>query len=348
MTIAFHSNQLSIRGTEVALYDYAHNAETILGHRAIIVTKASGKHDDTALQKFHQRFTVLTYQDLPDLEQQLAAAGCLAMYAIKSGDNDGLLPHGVENWVHTVFRICDPHGDVYAYVSDWLAADHRAGQGRYPAVPHMVYWDHTAVPDLRHQLGIAPEAVVIGTYGGAESFDLHFARRAVLGAAQQREDLVFLFLNTHPFGAAAQGRLRLYRSAWQDALARFGPLAKQMPNVRFLPGTADMAYKQQFIATSDAMLHARAIGESFGLAIAEFSLMNKPVMTYAAQDLDCDKAHLAMLGSKALTYADEQGLTQLLLGFKPQPEKDWNAYRDYNPEAIMQRFQNVFVHKMQR
>ena len=28
--IAFHSNQLGIRGTEVALYDYAHFNETIL------------------------------------------------------------------------------------------------------------------------------------------------------------------------------------------------------------------------------------------------------------------------------------------------------------------------------
>jgi len=34
--IAFHSNQLSIRGTEVALYQYAKYNEEILGNKSVI------------------------------------------------------------------------------------------------------------------------------------------------------------------------------------------------------------------------------------------------------------------------------------------------------------------------
>ena len=35
--IAFHSNQLSLTGTEVALYDYAKNNEDLLGNDSFIV-----------------------------------------------------------------------------------------------------------------------------------------------------------------------------------------------------------------------------------------------------------------------------------------------------------------------
>jgi hypothetical protein len=40
----------------------------------------------------------------------------------------------------------------------------------------------------------------------------------------------------------------------------------------FLPGSADLDYKVQFINTCDGMIHARGIGESFGLAYGEFSI----------------------------------------------------------------------------
>ena len=39
--IAFHSNQLCIRGTEVALFDYAHYNETILGNKSYIISDAN-------------------------------------------------------------------------------------------------------------------------------------------------------------------------------------------------------------------------------------------------------------------------------------------------------------------
>ena len=36
MNIVFHSNQLSLRGTEVAIYDYARYNEEYLGNNSII------------------------------------------------------------------------------------------------------------------------------------------------------------------------------------------------------------------------------------------------------------------------------------------------------------------------
>ena len=57
----------------------------------------------------------------------------------------------------------------------------------------------------------------------------------------------------------------------------------------------------RFFATCDAMLHAREEGETFGMAVAEFSLRNKPVITYNGSG-QYDNAHVRMLGSKALLY----------------------------------------------
>ena len=63
MNIVFHSNQLSIRGTETALYDYAHYNETLLGNVSYIMAPANS--DMASYEKFLQRFgdRVILYTD---------------------------------------------------------------------------------------------------------------------------------------------------------------------------------------------------------------------------------------------------------------------------------------------
>ena len=39
------------------------------------------------------------------------------------------------------------------------------------------------------------------------------------------------------------------------------------------------AEKSRFLYACDAMIHARADGETFGMAVAEFSVHNRPVLT---------------------------------------------------------------------
>ena len=56
MKIAFYSNQLCLRGTEIALYSYADYNEKLLGNESIIVSQPS--RDLTALPKFKNRFNV--------------------------------------------------------------------------------------------------------------------------------------------------------------------------------------------------------------------------------------------------------------------------------------------------
>ena len=67
MKIAFHSNQLGIRGTEVALYDYALGNRDILGNESIIISDANA--DLTTLDKFKTQFPVYLYNNFDEVEQ---------------------------------------------------------------------------------------------------------------------------------------------------------------------------------------------------------------------------------------------------------------------------------------
>ena len=307
--IAFHSNQLSLRGTEVALYDYARYNEELLGNTSVIVSKAEDKNSsDLVVEKFNKRFKVFLYKDFSEVEKFLEDQGVDIFYAIKAGYQDGVFSSGRKTAVHAVFRHHDPHGDVYAYVSEWLGNKYKS-----PFVPHMITLPDVD-GDLRQELGIPKDAIVFGRHGGAETFDIKWARRVVKRVLRKRDDIYFLFLFTNKF--------------------------TDHKNVIHLPGNQDLEYKVKFINTCDAMLHARRVGETFGLAIGEFSIKNKPVFTYGGKTKEA--AHLHMLGDKAITY-NRWNLFKKIMEFKPDPSKDWNAYRAYNPETVMQQFKKVFI-----
>jgi hypothetical protein len=122
----------------------------------------------------------------------------------------------------------------------------------------------------------------------------------------------------------------------------FAPFA-QHERLIFLPGNSDMQYKMRFINTADGMIHARGIGESFGLACGEFSIKNKPVMTYA---MSPQRSHIEILGDKALLYKGRNDLEVLLMDFNQQVQhqKNWDAYsKDFASIAIMPKFEEVFI-----
>jgi hypothetical protein len=120
------------------------------------------------------------------------------------------------------------------------------------------------------------------------------------------------------------------------------PFAKH-ERILFLPGNADLMYKVKFINTCDGMIHARGIGESFGLACGEFSLKRKPVITYS---MSPQRSHIDILGDKGIFYKGRRELAEIFSNFTPQVqyEKNWDAYsKKYSPEVIMNQFNNVFI-----
>jgi hypothetical protein len=113
--------------------------------------------------------------------------------------------------------------------------------------------------------------------------------------------------------------------------------------VRFLPGSPDLDFKVRFINTCDAMLHARRLGESFGLACAEFSIRNRPVLTYARS---LHRHHINVLADKAFLYGGRKSLLKLLLELAPADitDLDWDCYSElYTPERVMRQFENTLI-----
>jgi hypothetical protein len=305
-TILFHENQLGFRGTTVSSYDYALYNETFLGNKSIICVPQHS-NDLSALNKFRQKFSVFLYKNL----EELFTIKHDIFYSIKYGHNDGIINPNVKSCVHVVFPCEDPHGNVYAYVSKWLSENMG---NRHPYVPHMIN-----LPDLnenfRDKLNINKEKFVFGWYGG-NNFEIEFARKAVIDCATNRKDCVFLFMNQDPFC--------------------------KLENVIFLQPTYDVATKVMFINTCDAMIHARERGETFGIAIGEFSSKNKPIITYSESP---EKNHIKVLGQKGIYYKNYNELSKILKNIDKNQIKDndWNCYKEFNPESVMNIFNNIFV-----
>jgi hypothetical protein len=90
------------------------------------------------------------------------------------------------------------------------------------------------------------------------------------------------------------------------------------------------------------MIHARERGETFGLAIAEFSSKNKPVITYYNSPERC---HIDILGDKGIYYTDYTSLYNILSNIQLSDIKDknWNCYQNFTPENVMNKFNQVFL-----
>ncbi|VAX37217.1 hypothetical protein MNBD_UNCLBAC01-814 [hydrothermal vent metagenome] len=111
MKIAFHSNQLCERGSEIALYDYVYFNEKLLNNRSVII---SNKNNDlSALEKFQQQFQVFLYDDFCEVDRFLKKEGFDIFYTIKMGKNDGIVSTVCKKVVHCVFCADDPHGDMF-------------------------------------------------------------------------------------------------------------------------------------------------------------------------------------------------------------------------------------------
>jgi len=316
-TIAFHSNQLSLTGTETALFDYAKGNEEILGNKSIVLFNRENKNNHpAAIEKFSNRFDVVAYDNFLELDQDLKKFSATLMYMIKSGKNDNLISRQVPTMVHAVFPTnpLQAHGASYAFVSEWLSR--RCSANCIPSVPHIVELPKIE-GNLRTDLGIQNHEKVIGSYGGQYNFDIADARSAVRELAVTRAELRFLFMNTEPFIDHA--------------------------NVIFLPGNADVSYKVKFINTCDAMLHGRRLGESFGLACAEFSIRNKPIITYKYNK---HTHHHDVLAEHGRYFSDKKSLISIIDSIDPVNIKgeNWDCYSDkYNRVRVMELFDRHLI-----
>jgi hypothetical protein len=307
MRVLFHSNQLGIRGTEIALYDYAHYNETILGNESYIAVPMGS--DMSAHDKFVRRFgfdRILLYDDFTEFCSNLVNIFKIThAYFIKGGANDGKLVPGIKNIVHAVFDGSQPHGDHYVAVSKWLGDKYKIDY-----LPHIVSLPKET-EDFRDFIGIKKDAIVFGRHGGYSQFDVPYLD-IIKDVCASRGDIVFLLMNTAPL------------NVYHDRIIHVDP-------------EIDLVTKTRFINTCDAMIHGRMEGETFGLAIAEFLHQDKPVIT----NIDGrDRNHIHMLGSEGFYYETSEELKTILLSFEKKKYYMRHLVKDFTPEEVMKKFKS--------
>jgi hypothetical protein len=330
----------SLRGTEVAIYDYAVANEEILRNKSIILIQMSYQHNQQVIKKFRERFEVYFYSSVEDIEKIMKLCKCKVLYTIAYGErrvNDPTLSiNGVyKTALHCVFSMSDPHGDTYIPISEYLAEKYHTNKNA--VVPHMISLkvENLALKSstLRNKLGIPDNAVVFGRHGGYETFNVPFVHQVITSVINKCDsknelsclhdsssDIYFIFINTHKF--------------------------IEHSHIKFLPPITSDEDKLAFITSCDAMIHARADGETFGIACGEFSVCNKPVITCVCGDT----AHIDILGDRCITYTNSTELEKILVNFneiKQKKEEElkkkyvdkldvWNAYSEnYSAEPVI-------------
>ncbi|WP_181705407.1 glycosyltransferase [Chthonobacter rhizosphaerae] len=311
MKVAFDAEKFTERGTTVANFDYAAGCAR-MGIEPVILYERDGEHIDAARRRFEGLFDLIPYASRAELARIVRENRCDVYYKLKFDYNDLHVVEGVPNMVHCAFDFDHPHGDVYAYVSEWLS-DH-VSNGRRPFVPHIVELPEPQ-RDHRAEWGIPEDALVVGRYGGYRQFDVDFAHQSVARALEGRPDIWFVFVNTEPF-------IRHERVLFKGAVV-------------------DPQAKSDYIATCDVMLHARSIGETFGLSIAEFAYHNRPFLCWIGGR---DRNHLRMQSDKSFIYRDGADLTRKLLKLRREDcRRQGGPLRSFRSEAVMPQFRDVFL-----
>ena len=316
MKIAFLENKLTLRGTSINLYEYAHYNETILGNESIIITRPydyvilSDTYDmdnSLAYDKFNKRFKVFYYYDKLDIVKILIENQIDVVFISKSGNaNDGLVFNSCKSIIHCVFETQFPHGTIYTCISDYLNIIHNTN---IPVLPYIVRV-HDTNENLKKELEIPEQALVFGTYSGLDCFNIQYIRDTVIDVASHNPNIFFIFMNIYEFGPKLQ-------------------------NVKFLKGTDDMEYKRKFINTCEAMIYGRYEGETFGLACGEFSLCNKPVI--ARKTKSGSEVHI--LKDKIILHDNSEELKNILLNWdKFKIDVSDNGYKQFTPENVMKIF----------
>jgi len=315
MKVAFHSRLLTERGSEGAMLDYARLNRVILGNESIICLPHRSEYaGNQLLKKWQEEFSVILYRNKNDLGAKLRREKVESIYLTKPGPDDGFLVPGFRNCVHAQFLCDEFHGDAYAYLSSWMSRVMTGREGSF--VPFFVP-QFVSEEDLRGKLGIPKGAKVFGRHGGWDTFNIHFARRAVVEHARNYKEDHFLFLNTEPIHEA-----------------------NNLANIHYLSATVDPVEKAKFLATCDAMLHARRHGETFGLAVGEFAVLGKPVITFSESR---ERAHLEMLGEKSLAYKCKEELLKILREFQPRTIRGTEYEKYADPKFVMEVFQRKFL-----
>ena len=211
-------------------------------------------------EKFKESFQIIEIDDINDMKIHIEKFNLTHFYTLTHGGkdiynfNDRLLWQNCKTIKHCVFNASVKDADINLVISSEVCKNTEV-------LPHMIDLPK-CTENLRDNLKITNDKIVIGNYGGSDSFNISYVHKAIIRYLSVHENIIFLFMNNKTFN-------------------------HKKKNIIYLPMNVDTMYKIKFINTCDCMLHARDMGESFGIAIGEFIVNNKPVITCRSNIHNC-------------------------------------------------------------
>ncbi len=315
MNIGFYIDEMNFRGVANSTYQYALHNIKILKNRSIIFYNTKNfRNKKEVINKFKKKFNLIGVSNFKEIDLYKIKFNLNYLYTQKSGDRDEWVSRNIKTLIHAVYpqKLSQLHGHRYAYISEWLS--NKFSNKKIPFVPLITETKKTSA-NLKKKLKINKKSLVFGCHGGDSSFDMKFAQHAVLEIAKKRKDIFFIFLNINKFCNHSR--------------------------VIFLKGTTDENYKKKFINTCDAMIYGRSLGESFGLACAEFAVQKKDILSYK---FNRHRSHEYSLEKKNyLEYSSYSSLLKLLNNYNLKKKRYNSKYSSYSKKRVMKDFKNTFL-----
>ena len=247
MNIGFFSRHFTERGTEVALFDYALYNKKLLNNKSYIICFTLEKQINTGFpiqrvtyDKFKSEFPIIEINDIFEIKDIIKKYDLSFFYTLTyGGENDIYQFQNTNLWEncktikHCVFDTNYPESDFYISISNHLNEKNKTD---IPVIPHIVNLPDLS-DNLKNELNIPNDAIVLGRYGGKEQFNIPFVHETIKEFLKFNENVYFLFMNTAIFYKHKQ--------------------------IIYLNSNIELEFKVKFINTCDAMIHARREGETF-------------------------------------------------------------------------------------
>jgi len=344
--LLIHSDALSLRGDTTNSQSISIYLKLFYGIDSVVVAPSSQKQNSFLRinDLLSQGINVQLYDTQNHLNKIAQLENVTHSYFLTSGKYSNLWIPDTKHLVHAVFNWYEPHGDVYAYVSEWLylkaTKDQRTRDFmeieqervltsspfrlfrncKVTWVPHTVVAKKGNGDQFRDKYSISSKFRIVGRIGGYDQFNDKAAMLGISKVLSKTKNIKFVFVNTKRF--------------------------LDHPQVQYIDALNDND-KWDFYDAGDLFLNGRSMGETFGFSIIEPLMVGKPVIAPdRIRHPRMDAAHMNILRRKALTYYSATDFARKVVKLVEE-NMESNFFSalvsQFTPENSIKRFYSEFL-----